>query len=135
MMKELANNRIDSILNAVAYDVASGKRLIVFVKMLGHGGLPNDVQAEMHKLAEFIERKEMFNALIELFSSFAKKAESMPTGWQITPSEIDFEQLFQQLSDARKKIAECETVNYPLITSWMASQAKNSMTAGCGKTS
>lgn len=133
-MKELANNRIDGILNAVAYDVASGKRLIVFVKMLGHGGLPNDVQAEMHKLAEFIELKEMFNALIKPISSFTKKTETIPTDWQITPSEIDFEQLSLQLSYAQKKIAGCETVNYPLITSWMASQAKNSMTAGCGKT-
>lgn len=123
-MKELVNVYIQSVLSDVMSDIRTGKRLIALVGVLGHVGVPDNVQAETLKLGKFIVLRELFNALMEPISSFAKKREMMPTDRQMAPSEINFEQLFQQLNETRKQIAEYEAINYQLILSWVISQAK-----------
>ena len=123
-MRELVNDNIQSILGDVVYDVRSGRRLIALVGMLGVGGVPDDVQAEALKLSKLLVLREMFNALIEPISSFSKKRDMLPVDRQIAPSEINFESLFQQLNETRKQISEYDAVNYPLMISWVMSQAK-----------
>lgn len=123
-MKELVNDSIQSILSDVVYDVRSGRRLIALVGMLGIGGVPDELQAEALKLSKLLVLREMFNALIEPISSFSKNKELMPVDRQVAPSEINFESLFQQLDETRKQIAEYDAVNYPLMISWVMSQAK-----------
>lgn len=123
-MKELVVDYIQSILSDVSYDVRSGRRLISLIGILGQGGVPEDVQAEALKLGKFIVLREMFNALIEPILSFAKKREMIPADRQIAPSEIDFTQLFQQLNETRTQIADYDAINYPLIISWVITQAK-----------
>jgi hypothetical protein len=124
MMKELVVDYIQSILSDVTHDVRSGRRLIALVGILGQGGVPENVQAETLKLSKFIVLREMFAALIEPISSFAKKREMMPTDRQIAPSEIDFTQLFQQLNETRTQIAEYSAIDYPVMVSWVITQAR-----------
>lgn len=123
-MKELVVDYIQSILSDVSCDVRSGKRLISLIGILGQGGVPENVQAEALKLGKFIVLRELFNALIEPISSFAKNREMMPVDRQLAPSEIDFAQLFQQLNETRTQIAEYDAINYPLMISWVVAQAK-----------
>lgn len=123
-MRELVNDSIQSILGDVVYDVRSGRRLIALVGMLGIGGVPDEVQAEALKLSKLLVLREMFNALLEPISSFSKKRDMMPVDRQVAPSEINFDSLFQQLNETRKQISEYEAVNYPLMISWVMSQAK-----------
>ena len=123
-MRELINDCIQSILNDVVYDIRSGRRLVALVGMLGTSGVPEEVQAEALKLSKLLVLREMFNALIEPISSFSRKRDMMPVDRQVAPSEINFDSLFQQLDETRKQIAECEGVNYPLMISWVMSQAK-----------
>lgn len=123
-MRELVNDSIQSILGDVVYDVRSGRRLIALVGMLGVGGVPDEVQAEALKLSKLLVLREMFTALLEPISSFSKKRDMMPVDRQVAPSEINFDSLFQQLNETRKQIAEYEAVNYPLMISWVMSQAK-----------
>lgn len=123
-MKELVNDYIQSILSDVAYDVRSGRRLISLIGILGQDGVQEEVQSEALKLSKFIVLREMFNALIEPISSFAKKREMIPADRQMAPSEIDFAQLFQQLNETRTQIADYDAINYPLMISWVIAQAK-----------
>lgn len=123
-MKELVVDYIQSILSDVSCDVRSGKRLISLIGILGQGGVPEDVQAEALKLGKFIVLRELFNALIEPISSFAKNREMMPVDRQLAPSVIDFAQMFQQLNGTRTQIAEYDAINYPLMISWVVAQAK-----------
>ncbi len=123
-MKELVVDYIQSILSDVSYDVRSGRRLISLVGILGQDGVPEDIQSEALKLSKFIVLREMFNALIEPISSFAKKREMIPADRQMAPSEIDFTQLFQQLNETRTQISDYDAINYPLMISWVIAQAK-----------
>jgi hypothetical protein len=124
MMKELVVDYIQSILSDVSCDVRSGKRLISLIGILGQGGVPEDVQAEALKLGKFIVLRELFNALIEPISSFAKIREMMPVDRQLAPSVIDFAQMFQQLNETRTRISDYDAINYPLMISWVVAQAK-----------
>ena len=123
-MRELVNDSIQSILGDVVYEVRSGRRLIALIGILGVGGVPDEVQAEALKLSKLLVFREMFDALIEPISAFAKKRDMVPVDRQVAPSEINFDSLFQQLNETRKQIAEFEAVNYPLMISWVMSQAK-----------
>lgn len=123
-MKELVTDYIQSILSDVSYDVRSGRRLISLVGILGQGVVPEDIQTEALKLSKFIVLRELFNALIEPISSFAKRRELMPVDRQLAPSEIDFTQLFQQLNETRTQIADYDAINYPLMISWVIAQAR-----------
>lgn len=123
-MKELVVDYIQSILSDVSCDVRSGKRLISLIGILGQGGVPEDVQAEALKLGKFIVLRELFNALIEPISSFAKIREMMPVDRQLAPSVIDFAQMFQQLNETRTRISDYDAINYPLMISWVVAQAK-----------
>jgi hypothetical protein len=124
-MKELIVDYIQSILSDVSYEVRSGRRLISLIGILGQaGGVPEDVQSEALKLGKFIVLRELFTALMEPISSLAKKRDMMPADRQMAPSEIDFNQLLQQLNETRIQIAEYDAINYPLIISWVIAQAK-----------
>lgn len=124
-MKELIVDYIQSILSDVSYEVRSGRRLISLIGILGQaGGVPEDVQSEALKLGKFIVLRELFTALMEPISSLAKKRDMMPADRQMAPSEIDFNQLLQQLNETRVQIAEYDAINYPLIISWVIAQAK-----------
>lgn len=123
-MRELVNDSIQSILGDVVYEIRSGRRLIALVGILGAAGVPDEVQAEALKLSKLLVLREMFNALIEPISSFSKRRDMMPVDRQMAASEINFESLFQQLDETRRQIAEFETVNYPLMISWVMAQAK-----------
>ena len=123
-MRELVNDSIQGILGDVVYDVRSGRRLIALVGLLGVNGVPAEVQAEALKLSKLLVLREMFNALIEPISSFSKKRDMMPVDRQVAPSEINFDSLFQQLNETRAQISEYDAVNYPLMISWVISQAK-----------
>lgn len=124
-MRELVTDTIQSILSDVVCDTRSGKRLVALVGILGSDGVPVEVQTEALKLSKLLVLREMFDALIEPISSFAKKREMLPVDRQLAPSEIDFAQLFQQLNETRKQIADYDPINYPLIISWVMSQAKS----------
>lgn len=124
-MDELITDHIHGILADVAHDVRSGRRLIALVGILGGTSIPDDVSKETMNLSKLIVLREMFNALIEPVSSFAKRKELMPLDRQMAPSEMNFQNLFEQLDETRKKIAEYEAINYPLIIAWVVSQAKN----------
>lgn len=124
-MKELVTDNIQSILSDVVCDTRSGRRLIALVGMLGTDGVPGEVQTEALKLSKLLVLREMFDALLEPISSFAKKRELLPVDRQLAPSEIDFAQLFQQLNETRKQIADHDPINYPLMISWVMSQAKS----------
>lgn len=124
-MKELIVDYIQSILSDVSYEVRSGRRLISLIGILGEGGgVPEDIQSEALKLGKFIVLRELFTALMEPISSLAKKRDLMPVDRQMAPSEIDFNQLLQQLNETRVQIAEYDAINYPLIISWVIAQAK-----------
>ena len=124
-MKELIVDYIQSILSDVTYEVRSGRRLISLIGILGQaGGVPEDVQSEALKLGKFIVLRELFTALMEPISSLSKKRDMMPADRQMAPSEIDFNQLLQQLNETRVQIAEYDAINYPLIISWVIAQAK-----------
>lgn len=124
VMRELVKDSIQSILSDVVCDTRSGRRLIALVGMLGADGVPSDVQGEALKLSKLLVLRDMFDALIEPISSFAKKREMLPADRQIAPSEIDFAQLFQQLNETRKQISEYDAINFPLMISWVLAQAK-----------
>lgn len=38
---------------------------------------------------------------------------------------MNLQQLFEQLDETRKQIAEYDAINYPLIIAWVVSQAKS----------
>ncbi len=124
-MEELITDHIHGILNDVTHDVRSGRRLVALVGILGGTSIPADVSKETMSLSKLITLREMFNALMEPVSSFAKCKEFMPLDRQKVASEINFQNLFEQLDETRKQIAEYDSINYPLIISWVVSQAKS----------
>lgn len=124
-MKELITEYIQGILVDVAHDGRSGRRLVALVGMLGDTSIPDEISKETLKLSKLIVLREMFNSLIEPVSSFAKRKELMPLDRQMAPSEMNFQQLFEQLDETRKQIAEYDPINYPLIVAWVVSQAKS----------
>jgi hypothetical protein len=124
-MRALVTDTIQSILSDVVCDTRSGKRLVALVGILGSDGVPVEVQTEALKLSKLLVLREIFDTLIEPISSFAKKREMLPVDRQLAPSEIDFAQLFQQLNETRKQISDYDPINYPLMISWVMSQAKS----------
>jgi hypothetical protein len=123
-MNELIADYIDGILADVVFDVRSGRRLIALVGMLGDTSIPEDISKEAMKLSKLLVLREMFNSLIEPVSAFAKRKELVPIDRQMAHSEMNFKELFAQIDETRKQIAEYDSINYPLIIAWVIAEAK-----------
>lgn len=123
-MKALISEYVQLLLADVAYESRSGRRLIVLVGMLGESGIPEEISKETSKLARLLVLKDMFSALIEPISSLSKRKERLLIEHQGDAKDTSYEQLILQIDETRKLIADLESVNYPLLISWIIKETK-----------
>ncbi|HEJ4067883.1 TPA: hypothetical protein SL480_003988 [Pseudomonas aeruginosa] len=112
-MDRLIKENLEYLLQETSNTKRFGRRIISLAGFLGTQDIPEQLQAQLGNLSRLLIKQDAFDALLEPVTLMSR------AGLLHTQDQHAMREILASLEEARKRVSECEDINYSQLINWL----------------